>query len=183
VARFEQQLTTFFYRPDEDAGVLTAASEGLPEPFGPVFQELVAEYLAFSLESETYAVPIERVREIVKVPPLTEVPRARAELLGVMNLRGEVIPVYDVKPKLHLSQQPALVRGPQDVQRLARVVLLRDDVGDAGILVDSVSQVVKLPAAGLEQTPLGADSSAAVAGIGRKNDQLYIVLDVSEVLK
>jgi purine-binding chemotaxis protein CheW len=181
--RFEQQLQTFFYRADEDAGALLAASEGLPEPYGPVFQEMVAEYLAFSLENELYAVPIERVREIVKVPLLTEVPRAKSEVLGVMNLRGEVIPVYDVKPRLHLSQQPSLVRGPGDVPRASRVVLLRDDLGDAGILVDSVSQVVKLPAAGLEQAPAAAESSAAVAGIGRKNDQLYIVLDVTEVLR
>ncbi len=181
MARFEQQLTTFFFRPDEDAGVLAAVSEGLPEAAPLVQEEQVGEYLAFSLENETYAVPIERVREIVKVPPLTEVPRARAELLGVMNLRGEVIPVYDVKPKLHLSQQAALVRGPQDVQRGARVVLLRDDVGDAGILVDGVSQVVKLPSTGLEATP--TESSAAVAGLGRRGEQLFIVLDVGEVLK
>ncbi len=181
--RFEQQLQSFFYRPDEDAGALLAASEGLPELIGPVYQEMVNEYLAFTLETELYAVPIERVREIVKVPSLTEVPRARAEVLGVMNLRGEVIPVYDVKPKLHLSQQPALVRGPADVPRAARVVLLRDDLGDAGILVDSVSQVVKLPAASLEQAPAAAESSSAVAGIGRKSNQLYIVLDVQEVLR
>jgi purine-binding chemotaxis protein CheW len=180
--RFEQQLQTFFYRADEDAGALLAI-EGLPEPIGPVFQEMVNEYLAFTLENELYAVPIERVREIVKVPPLTEVPRARAEVMGVMNLRGEVIPVYDVKPKLHLSQQPSLVRGPADVPRSARVVLLRDDAGDAGVLVDSVSQVVKLPTASLEQAPAAADSSACVAGIGRRGDNLYIVLDVQEVLR
>jgi len=183
VARFDKTLEQFFYRPDEDAGALAAVTEGLPAPEGPVFQEMVAEYLAFELAGETYAVAIERVREIVKVPLLTEVPRARAELLGVMNLRGEVLPVYDVKPKLRLSDQPAVVRGPSDVGRGARVVLLRDEVGDAGILVDSVSQVVKLPAASLEAAPSGAETTSAIAGLGRKNDQLYIVLDVGEVLQ
>ena len=182
MAAFDKQLEQFLYRLEEDAGALAAATLGLPEPQGPALHDVIAEYLAFELASETYAVAIERVREIVKVPLLTEVPRARAELLGVMNLRGEVLPVYDVKPKLSLAEQPAVVRGPSDVPRTARVVLLRDDAGDAGILVDSVTQVVKLPAAALEATPAGSASSAAVAGIGRKDDHLFIVLDVREVL-
>ncbi len=141
------------------------------------------EFLAFRLATETYAVPIADVREIVKVPLLTEVPRGQKGLLGVMNLRGEVLPVYDVKLRLGLADQAPVVSGPDDVPRAARVVLMRDTLGDAGVLVDGVEEVVKLLASRFEPPPAGTVDRDSISGLARKGDALYILLDVAQVLR
>lgn len=176
-------LDAFFYRPDEEVGPLDKLQTESTEPVIAVESEVPQEYLAFRLEAETYAVAIEDVREIVKVPLLTEVPRGEKGLLGVMNLRGEVLPVYDVKHRLGLLDRPPVVTGPTDVAKAARVVLVRDEQGDAGVLVDRVDEVVKLLASRFESPPPGTTDRDAIAGLARRDDALYILLDVAKALR
>ncbi len=176
-------LDSFFYRADEEVGPLEKLQTDSAEPVLPVDAEEPKEYLAFHLETETYAVPIEDVREIVKVPLLTEVPRGQKGLLGVMNLRGEVLPVYDVKHRLGLIAHPPVVTGPTDLPRAARVVLVRDEQGDAGVLVDGVDEVVKLWVSRFEAAPAGTSDRDSISGLARKGDALYILLDVAQVLR
>lgn len=186
--RFEELLEDFFYRPDEDAGALFDAGGTVDLPPETLEDEAPQEYLAFRLADETYAVPIDMVREIVKVPPLTEVPRSGAELLGVINLRGEVLPVYDLKLRLRLAYAPAPIAGPDAnlaaLPRTARILIVHDPEGDAGVLVDAVAEVVKLRPSALETPPRavsGGDRSA-IAGIGRRRDQLFILLDLAQAM-
>lgn len=181
MARFDELLERFFYRADEDVG---AWLELAPEIADSVeaLDELPEEFLAFELSTETYAVPIGAVREIVKVPVITPVPRVADHVLGVMNVRGEMLPVYDLKKQLNLETVPFRVTGPGDVPRETRVVLLKDAEGDAGILVDRVRGVVRLLLSKLEPAPsLGAERRA-VAGLGRSDGHLYILLDVEQAL-
>ncbi len=176
-------LDAFFYRPDEEVGPLDDLQAEAVEPVLPVDTEEPTEFLAFRLDAETYAVAIEHVREIVKVPLLTEVPHGQRGLLGVMNLRGEVLPVYDIKPRLGLATESPVVTGPTDVSRVARIVLVRDDQGDAGVLVDGVDEVVKLLASRFEPPPAGTSDRESILGLARKGEALYILLDVSQVLR
>src|SRR5439155_27312214 len=122
-----------------------------------VDDELPGEFLAFSLDEELYAAPIRDVREIVKVPSLTEIPRSPASLLGVMNLRGEVLPVHDVKMRLHLSSSPPRIAGPAEeihpLPKSARILIVRGEEGDAGVLADKVTEVVKMKPSALEPPP------------------------------
>lgn len=185
MVRFAEQLQRFFYDPDEDAGALAqvgVAEEPAPTP--P--EERAQEYLSFWLGPECYAVPIGEVREIVRVPVLTEVPRAERSLLGVMNLRGEVLPVYDLKLRLGLSDGPAPISGPDaELSRLpkgARVLVLRSEEGDAGVLVDAVTEVARLPPSAIEPPPAGTNVQECVVGLGRRRDQLFIVLDPQRAL-
>lgn len=174
---------SFFYRPDEEVGPLEALQPDAAGPVPPAATEEPQEFLAFRLEAETYAVAIEDVREIVKVPLLTEVPRGQPGLLGVMNLRGEVLPVYDVKKRLGLLERSPVITGPADAPRSARVVLVRDEQGDAGVLVDQVSEVVKLLPSRFEAPPAGTSDRESIAGLARKGDTLYILLNVEQVLR
>lgn len=176
-------LDSFFYRPDEEVGPLEKLQTDSVEPVTAIDTEEPQEFLAFRLETETYAMAIEDVREIVKVPLLTEVPRGQPGLLGVMNLRGEVLPVYDVKHRLGLLEKPPVVTGPADLPRAARVVLVRDEQGDAGVLVDGVEEVVKLLASRFESAPPGTTDRDSIIGLARKGDALYILLDVAQVLR
>lgn len=182
MSRLDDALRRFLYDPDEDVGPFLALA-----PEVELSQELRAddvteEFLAFRLGPETYAIPIGALREIVKVPQLTPVPRTPPNVLGVMNVRGEMIPVYDIKPKLRLAQEASRVRGPTDAPRGARVILLKDVRGDAGVLVDGVDGVVRLPVGRLEAPPLPGMDRDGVAGVGRKGDALFILLDVEQAL-
>jgi purine-binding chemotaxis protein CheW len=185
VTRFAELLDQFFYRPDEDVSALLNLTSAIDEvPLVSVAEE-AAEYLAFELEGEAYIVPIERVREILKVPPLTEVPRSPHSLLGVMNLRGEVLPVYDLKPRLGLRDPPT---ERTDVSKLklprsTRVVLIRDETGDAGVLVDAVRAVVRLRPSTFEPPPLGLTADRdCIVGLGRSKGELFILLDIERAL-
>ncbi len=180
--RFQALLERFFYSPDEDVGAWLELAPEISDA-AEAIDELPEEFLAFELERETYAVPIGAVREILKVPPITAVPRVADHVLGVMNVRGEMLPVYDLKQRLHLEDAPRRVTGPSDVARENRIVLLKDAEGDAGILVDRVRGVVRLPLSKLEPAPSLGSEGRAVAGIGRRDGELFILLDVEQALE
>ena len=179
--RFDQLLDRFFYRPDEDEGPYLANAPRVERAARPM-EEVPEEFLSFSLEGETYAVPIHAVREILKVTMVTEIPRAAKNVIGLINVRGEMLPLYDVKTRLKLASRIQQVRSAADVPRAARIVLLKDLEGDAGVLVDKVSGVVKLQLSKLEEAPdLGVERSA-IAGIARRGEDLFILLDVEQAL-
>jgi purine-binding chemotaxis protein CheW len=180
--RFADLLERFLYRPDEAVGpFLELAPEAEPAA-RPSPEEVPEEYLAFELAGETYALPIAGVRQILKVGAVTEVPRAEPRLLGLINVRGEMLPLYDVKVGLHLATTYPTVRTGADVPRGTRVVLVRDPGGDAGLLVDRVVGAVKLTRSLLESVPPLGRQRAAVAGLARDRGALYILLDVPQVL-
>jgi purine-binding chemotaxis protein CheW len=183
---FAELLDDFFLRPDE------APLEGLDLPVEgevPAAGEPQApsEYLAFLLGDECYGVPIAEVREIVRVPPVTEVPRGGPDLLGVINLRGEVLPVYDLKLKLRLSASPARIAGPDAdpgaLPRGARILVIRgEDRGDLGLLVDGVVEVVRMGRDQVEPPPAGTSDRDYITGLGRRGRQLCILLDMGRAL-
>jgi purine-binding chemotaxis protein CheW len=168
-------LDDFFWREDEEAPGVLALAE-------PVIRrradapEARREWLTFRLGQEDYGIEIAHVREILKAPVITEVPRAPAHVLGVIMVRGEVIAVFD--PRRRLGLTPA-TPGPR-----ARVVVCDAGEGPRGLLVDGVSQVVRLPASALEVRPggVGGVSADCIAALGRERDQLYILLDLPALL-
>jgi purine-binding chemotaxis protein CheW len=120
----------------------------------------VREFLAFVLATETYALPLSCVREIMRVPTITEVPRAAPEVLGIVSVRGQVTTLIDLRRRLHVEAAPVGSR--------TRVLLV--DQGDEilGLLCDRVLQVHRLSENEVEMSSvLGADASSYVMGIGR----------------
>lgn len=179
---FAALLDRFFYRPEEEVGSFLELAPEIDRGEDLVPDETPEEFLAFVLEGETYAVPIGAVREILKVTDVTEIPRARKNVIGLINVRGEMLPLYDVKVRLRLADVAPVVRTAKDVGRSARIVLLKDLEGDAGVLVDRVDGVVKLQLSRLEEAPeLGIERNA-IAGLGRREGQMFILLDVEQAL-
>lgn len=170
-------LDEFFWREDEPAPPLPDLGTTGPErqPAGSAAGEL-REYVAFLLGAEEHAVAIGRVREILKPTAITEVPRAPPHVLGVITLRGEVVAVVDPRQRLAL---PRAEPGPR-----SRIVVCEGPDGQVGLLVDAVSQVVRLPPAGIEPRPpgVGGEAADAIAGIGRDGSRLVILLDVDALL-
>ncbi len=184
---FADLLKDFFYDPDEDVGLsfkprldpdemTLAAKEAPPQ-----------EYLSFELEREWYALPLRQVREIVKVSVLTEIPRSTENLLGVTKIRGEVLPVYDIKVRLKLADRAPRIAGPEAelaaLPRSARILVIRETDGQVGVLVDSVRDVVRLRASSIEPPAAGiGDDRNCVLGLGHLGEELLILLDIHQAL-
>lgn len=120
----------------------------------------VREFLAFELGDECYALPLSSVREIMRVPAVTEVPRAPADVMGIMSVRGTVTTLIDLRRKLKMPVR--------DVTSRTRVLLVDEGNEIIGLLVDTVAQVYRLREDEVElASVLGGESSAYVMGIGR----------------
>ncbi|WP_242394893.1 chemotaxis protein CheW, partial [Anaeromyxobacter oryzisoli] len=179
-ARSGSPLDAFFYRPDEEApalpelGEVAAAVVGEAEPGAGALEE----YLTFVLGAEEYGIAIARVREVLRAPPITEVPRAPADVLGVVTVRGEVVAVVDPRRRLGLPPSPA-------AEGAGRVVLVEGEEGTFGLLVDRVASVVRLRPGSIEPCPQGIGGACAdcLAGVGRDRDRLFTVLRAGALLR
>ena len=120
-----------------------------------------AEYLAFSLGSEAYAIEIGNIVEILKPLPITEVPRADPDVVGVMSVRGRLVTVLDLKRRFRLARTFTM-------DRKSRILLVDAIEEEIGLLVDEVLQVYRLSEAEIEPpTVLGTEQPLHVVGIGR----------------
>ncbi len=136
------------------------------------------EFLSFRLGADVYAVELARIREIVSSPPLTEVPRAAADVIGVCSVRGLLVTVVDLRRRLRLPESPPT--------RLSRILLANTDSGEVvGLLVDEVRHVVRLGSSEIELTGnvLGADLSDHVLGVGRPDGDFVVLLDLASMVE
>gem|GEM_PF-297773 len=128
-------------------------------------------------KKEDYAVPIEQVREIRAVEKITKVPRSESYVKGIMNLRGLIIPVIDVKEKLGLGSDGKSNSTKQ------RILVAEINSTLTGLLVDEVDQVMHLQTKDIEAAPQGAfESYNYINGIAKINEKLVILLDVEGLL-
>jgi purine-binding chemotaxis protein CheW len=120
------------------------------------------EFLAFMLAGDVYAAPVALVREILKPPPLTPVPRAPHAILGIVSVRGQLVTVLDPRRCLRLVEAP--------ISRKSRILLVDATGGEVlGIFVDEVLQVYRLSEGEIEPaaSALGADVAGYISGIAR----------------
>ena len=148
----------------------------------------VREFLGFELADERFALPLSAVREILKVAPITDVPRARPHVLGILSVRGRITTVFDLRRRLRM---PTIAP-----TKASRILLV--DSGDEiiGLLVDAVHQVYRLHSVEIElSATVAGDLSEYVMGIGRPGalhedgelrhvaDDILILLDPEPLLK
>jgi purine-binding chemotaxis protein CheW len=133
------------------------------------------QYLSFVCAGEEYGVEILRVQEIKGWEPVTRIPCTPSWLLGVMNLRGMIVPVIDMRLRLGLPQRP------RDNSTVVVVVRARGPRGErtAGIVVDAVAEVYSLGADAIQITPgLGGQVDACVRSLATVEDKMLMLLDV-----
>jgi purine-binding chemotaxis protein CheW len=134
------------------------------------------EFLTFSLGEEAYAIPVKDVREVLRVRTLTQVPNAPAHILGVTSLRGAVLPVIELSTRLGLI--------PEKRNEKSRIVVVGTDEEDVGLVVDRVLGVLRVLPEAIKPTPENIVQGAAyLSGIARKDDKLYILLDLAKVVE
>jgi purine-binding chemotaxis protein CheW len=138
------------------------------------------KHLTFMLASETYGLEILRVAEIVGLMPVTRVPRLPRFVAGVINLRGRVIPVVDLRLAFGL---PTAELGERTCIVIAQIV--REGVMQTvGLIVDEVSEVLDMPVDAIEATPDFGTSvdTSFVKGVGRVADRVILLLDIDRAL-
>jgi purine-binding chemotaxis protein CheW len=138
------------------------------------------KYLTFSLGNEEYGLPVMKVREIIKVMDITQVPQVAEHVLGVINLRGKVIPVIDLRRKFGFPPQAYTERTCIIV---AEVVLSGAKVM-MGVVVDSVSEVLNVAGAEIDETPqFGSQHTTDyLLGLAKVKGTVKILLDLDRVL-
>lgn len=134
------------------------------------------KYLTFFLGKEEYAIEILKVQEIIGLMPITPVPSMPHYIRGVLNLRGKIIPVMDLRSRFDLSQV--------DDTTETCIIVVQEGHYRMGIVVDKVSEVADIDGAQIEDVPsFGSDrSSEYLAGIGKLQNSVKLILDVSRVL-
>lgn len=141
----------------------------------------MGKYLTFSLASELYGLEILRVSEIVGMLPVTRVPRLPEYVAGVVNLRGRIIPVVDVRLAFNMADASITDR------TCIIVVTVRREGGSEttiGIIVDEVSDVLSLADESIEATPeFGTEvDTSFIKGVGRAEERVVLLLDIDRVL-
>lgn len=142
---------------------------------------LTGKFMTFKLADEEYGLAILNVREIIGLMEITRVPRTKSFIRGVINLRGKVIPVVDLRCKFGMERIEAT---EQTV-----IIVVQCDHGEStltmGILVDEVLEVLNIEASQIEPSPdfgVGASDTSFILGIGRADKRVIFLLDIARVL-
>jgi purine-binding chemotaxis protein CheW len=160
-----------------DDGRDMTAEVTAPEPAAGPGAEAQTELLGFMLSDEEYALDILEVKEIVRLQPITAVPRAAAWLKGIVTLRGLIVPIFDLRSRLGLAE---VEHGPD-----TRIVVVYRGEELAGLIVDRITQVMRLPVEGIEPPPqtIGSVEAEYLRGVVRYRDRLVILLNLSRVVE
>jgi len=150
---------------------------GVEELIGEVHEREI-QVIAFRLNKELIGVPIEQVIEITTNRDLTPVPKAPSFVIGVMNLRGKIVPVINLKEHLKISSEI-----PEDVYKKNKIVILDTPKGEVGVLVDEIVGSVKFPEGDLLPEPIGSIGIDVkfITGVVQLDGDLLIVLNIESI--
>ena len=137
----------------------------------------VAEYVTAVIGGQLFGLPISRVQDVFMPERLTRVPLSSVEIAGVLNLRGRIVTVIDMRARLGLA------RADDGKPPMAVGVDLRGE--SYGLLIDQIGEVLRLPEASREENPVNLDPRMAklAGGVHRLDGQLMVILDVDRVLE
>jgi purine-binding chemotaxis protein CheW len=139
----------------------------------------MSQYLTFKLDQELFAVDIAKVREVLELNSMTKVPRMPDFMCGVINLRGNAVPVIDMRLKLGLNVTEKTIDSCVVISEVA----VDGENTVLGALVDSVQEVIDLDANNVAPPPHmgGRISEAVLRGLGRRDDKFVMILDLDRV--
>lgn len=138
----------------------------------------VLQLVSFRLGTEEFCIDIAMVQEIVRMPNITKVPRAPEFLEGVVNLRGKIVPVIDLRKRFHL---PA-----RQESRSTRIIIVSIESRTVGIVVDGVSEVLRIATDSIDATPdmvASTVDATFLKGIAKLEGRLLLLLDLTHVVQ
>lgn len=139
-------------------------------------QENALKVIVFQLKDEEYAIPVQQVRSIEKVQHITRVPRTPHYVKGVINLRGVVTPIIDLRARFDIESIPNTEN--------TRVIIVADEQIEVGLIVDAANDVIDIPIDRIEPTPEVVDTVTAeyINGVAKIGKRLLILLNLEKVL-
>jgi purine-binding chemotaxis protein CheW len=133
------------------------------------------KYLTFRIASEDYGIAIANVTEIIGIQSITEIPEMADYIKGVINLRGKVIPVMDVRLRFKLP--------PREYDERTCIVVVEIDGTSVGLVVDTVNEVADIPEEQVEPAPKSKRKGGSyIQGIGKIGQEVKILLDINRIL-
>ena len=134
------------------------------------------QLISFTIGNENYGVDIQTVKEVIRHREITRLPKAPAFVKGVINLRGDVIPIMDLRERFNMEQQ--------EYTSMTRVIVVEVDGRSVGMVVDSVSHVIRIETGQIEPPPpcVGKVSEEYIRGVGKVDDKLIVLLHISRIL-
>ncbi len=138
--------------------------------------DVVSQWVTFQLGDETYGIDVLQVQEVLRVSDISPVPGAPSYVLGIINLRGNVVTVIDARARFALP--------PKESDDQSRIVVVDSNDMVIGLLVDSVSEVAYVNSSAIESAPdVGTEESARfVSGVCNRDDELLILVDLTRLL-
>jgi purine-binding chemotaxis protein CheW len=135
----------------------------------------VKQLISFTIGTEEYGLDLLRVREVIRIRPVTWLPKAPSCVKGIINLRGDIIPIVDLRDRFGLTAV--------DHTAVTRVIVAEVQGQPVGMVVDSASQVVRVPADQFDPPPplTGEVSRDFITAVGKLDDRLIIMIDVDRV--
>jgi purine-binding chemotaxis protein CheW len=136
----------------------------------------ILQWVTFRLENETYGINVMQVREVLRYSEIAPVPGAPSYVIGIINLRGNVVTVVDTRERFGLPGT--------DITDNTRIVILETENQVVGILVDAVAEVVYLRQSEIEVAPnVGNEENARyIQGVSHKNEELLILIEIKNLL-
>ena len=136
----------------------------------------ILQWVTFHLEEETYGINVMQVQEVLRYSEIAPVPGAPAYVLGIINLRGNVVTVIDTRTRFGLNSA--------EVTDNSKIVIIEAEKQVIGILVDSVAEVVYLRSSEIDSAPnIGTEESAKfIQGVSNRDDELLILVDLNKLL-
>ncbi|WP_017444718.1 chemotaxis protein CheW [Gayadomonas joobiniege] len=138
--------------------------------------DAVLQWVTFKLDEETYGINVMQVQEVLRYSEIAPVPGAPDYVIGIVNLRGNVVTVIDTRTRFGLM--------PNEVTDNSRIVIIEADKQVVGILVDSVAEVVYLKSSEIDSAPnVGTEESAKfIQGVSNRDGELLILVDLNKLL-
>lgn len=139
-------------------------------------EDLGGKYLTFSLGTQEFGVPILTVKEIIGLLPITQIPQAPAFVRGMVNLRGSVIPVVELRKKFQMESV-------EDTEQTCIIVVQTNGANELGMVVDQVSEVLDIPGNEVvEPVTLGGEiRTDYILGIGKSQGRITMLLDLISI--
>jgi len=136
----------------------------------------VKQLISFSVGAEEYGLELLRVKEVIRMRQITWLPKAPPCVKGIINLRGEVIPIVDLRERFGLQAQ--------EQSAMTRVIVVEVEDRPVGMVVDSASQVVRIPSDQFDPPPtvMGEESRDFITAVGKTGEKLIIMIDVDRIL-
>ncbi len=141
--------------------------------------EIANQYLSFLLDNELYGFNISSIREVLEYEQVTKVPGAVESILGIINVRGHVVPVTDLRKKLNIGEVKISLNTCIIISEIER----NNEKVTMGVMVDAVQEVIEIDNDNIESAPtIGSRiNTKFINGIGKINDKFIVLLDVKEI--